>query len=79
MKLTRDQKKLLRFVFNRFPTAFNGSGEGVRLRSSVNPPTQKEVQTALRLVFVAKREFGPFPGVFEQIVQRRLYTSRLSW
>jgi hypothetical protein len=30
-------------------------------------------------VLVAKIEFGLFPGVFEQIVQRRLYAKRLSW
>jgi uncharacterized protein YjiS (DUF1127 family) len=31
------------------------------------------------IVLVAKIEFGLFPGVFEQIVQRRLYAKRLSW
>jgi prepilin-type N-terminal cleavage/methylation domain-containing protein len=34
---------------------------------------------ATYLVLVAKIEFGLFPGVFEQIVQRRLYAKRLSW
>ena len=49
MKLTQDQKKLLRFVFKRFPTPFAGARNEVRPRSSVNPPTQKEIQTALCL------------------------------
>ena len=49
MKLTREQKKLLSFVFNRFSTPINGAGKEARPRSSVNPPTQKEIQTALRL------------------------------
>jgi len=57
MKLTRDQKKLLRFVFKRFPTPFNGARNEVRPRSSVNPPTQKEIQTALCLQFKLLLDF----------------------
>ena len=49
MQLNRNQKKLLRFVFDRFPTPTSGDGKGVRPRSSENPPAPQEIQTALRL------------------------------